>query len=926
MNTALEGSSPDRTSSHIADLLLPISLVLWEIGVSRTNTTRLGPYGLPAVLPITFYAGVAVLVVSAAFELARARPSSWRMSLHAGGLVVMLYGTAPLVYAEGRYSWLYKTVGVVQYINAHGQLNHNIDIYQNWSGFFALAAWFGKVAGVATPLAYAKWAQLVFELAALPLLYLAYDALSLSVRQRWLALMLYSGSNWIGQDYFSPQGLGTLLSLGIMAIALRWLYVGNRSRSRRSAAPRRVSPRAPSPQPKHDDSGPAAITRAEVLEAYHAVRSQPAPPGIDGVSINDFDRDLPGNLQKVWTGMTSGNYFPDPVRAVPVTRGGRVGTLRVLTVSDRVTQKVIARRLETQLRDIRNAQPGGAGRTSATLAPGNWTIQLDARAVYSRCRHDLLLKAVEASTDQTWITTYVRRCLKGAVQNPDRSLSPRRHGTAQGSPLSSVLADLFLYYTLDVWLETNFPDLAFERQLHTAVIHCTSEQQVASVRSAVMQRLEHVGLDLRPSRVQVVPQAKGLQPEGAADFSTGADRGTAGAGQEAVAQPQPSAQATQGQPSGQASAEPRRATAPAVRSLRFCALLMLIFFVLTFTHELSPYILIVEFAVLAACGLLRPRWLPFALAAIAIGYLLPRLSYVNSHYGLLSSIGNFFNNATPPSSSTSSTVAVSASQHLIERCEEVLSLCMWALAGVGAWMRRRSTRTVLALVFLAYSPILILAVQAYGNEGVLRVFLFSLPWTAALAASALAPLPTLVRTSKARSIWRLLGHPAIRDRLPAGALRAPLVLGAVLALFFPAFFGDDSFNYMSQTEVSLVTSLLQHAPVGPVYCGSLNAPVADTARYNLFPLPVIFGANGLTTRATPGIANLIARDSLSYTNNTEPAYVLITPSMINYSKAYGLVSPRDFAILLASLAHSPKWKLIASESGTVIYELPPSGG
>ena len=147
------------------------------------------------------------------------------MAAHATVLVVMLYGTAPLVYSEGRYAWFYKTIGVVQYVNTHGQLNRHIDIYQNWPGFFAFTAWFGRVAGVASPLAYAKWTQLVVELLSLPLLYLIYDALSLTVRQRWTAVLLYSAGNWIAQDYFSPQALGMLLSLGIMAMAVTWLYV-----------------------------------------------------------------------------------------------------------------------------------------------------------------------------------------------------------------------------------------------------------------------------------------------------------------------------------------------------------------------------------------------------------------------------------------------------------------------------------------------------------------------------------------------------------------------------------------------------------------------------------------------------------------------------------------------------------------------------
>ena len=129
----------------LLDLLLPASLALWALGVSRTNAANLGDYGLPPLLPPVFYAGIALLVVSASIELVRSRMSTWRMALHATALVVMLYGTAPLVYQEGRYGWLYKTIGVVQYVNAHGQLNPQIDIYQNWPGFFALAAWFDKV-------------------------------------------------------------------------------------------------------------------------------------------------------------------------------------------------------------------------------------------------------------------------------------------------------------------------------------------------------------------------------------------------------------------------------------------------------------------------------------------------------------------------------------------------------------------------------------------------------------------------------------------------------------------------------------------------------------------------------------------------------------------------------------------------------------
>jgi hypothetical protein len=600
-------ASHGRAVFHVADLLLPASLGLWALGISQTHAAVLGSFGLPGVLPVVFYAGVALLIVSAAIELARGHPSRWRMSVHAVALVVMLYGTAPLVYSQGRYSWLYKTIGVVQYVNAHGQLNRHIDIYQSWPGFFALAAWFGKVAGVASPLAYAKWAQLVFELAALPLLYLIYDALSLTARQRWVALLLYSASNWIGQDYFSPQALGTLFYLGIMAITFRWLYLGNSSGSRR--------------------------------------------------------------------------------------RG----------------------------------------------------------------------------------------------QEPDAA-----------------------------------------------------------------------GADKPSSRDSIA-----------------------------------------------------RAERPAL----LCWTIVLVYFVLTFTHELTPYILAVQLGALAVTGLLRPRWLPVALAAIAVGYLLPRFNYVNSHYGLLNSIGSFFRNAAPPSFEAR---AVAGSQVLIERCAEALSLGMWGLAVAGAWLNRRSGRTVLGLVVLAFSPFILLAVQHYGNEGILRAYLFSLPWTAALAASALASKPGNHRAAR-RGDAAFLRFP-----LASGTLRAPIALGVTLVLFFPAFFGDDSFNVMPQPEVAAVTSFLQSARAGPVYCAIDNAPLADTARYSFYPQRAIFGSNSLlgTSPAKPDIANVIANNSLIYTHGSQPAYVVVAPSMIAYSQAYGVTSSGSFTILLRALARSRTWKLIVHQAGTVIYEVP----
>ena len=324
--------------------------------------------------------------------------------------------------------------------------------------------------------------------------------------------------------------------------------------------------------------------------------------------------------------------------------------------------------------------------------------------------------------------------------------------------------------------------------------------------------------------------------------------------------------------------------------------------------------------------LLRPRWLPFALAAVALGYLLPHFNFVNQHFGVLASIGNFFGNAAPPSSSTSYVVPPH-SEKVIEECQRVLSLSMWGLALIGAWVRRRSKRTVLTLLILAFSPFLLLAINAYGNEGILRVYLFSLPWTAALAASAVAPAPSLV--SQIRGRWedprhrREYGREWVSLGKVLDALRIPLALAFALTLFFPSFFGDDSFNVMPASEVTAMTQLQENYPAGPVYSAVNNGAGADTSRYNEFSWLTVFGGVvPVGANVKLNIASLIAKDADAYTGGQQPAYVVVAPSMFAYSRAYGIAYPSSFTTLLESLARSRSWKLIENDGSTYIYEHP----
>lgn len=206
------------------DAIVPAVLVLWLLSVRRVDTAAMNDWGLLPALPVFFFVALGLLVVSIVLVLTNT-PSPVRLGLHLVVLVLVLHGTMPMLFAEPIYSWTYKHVGVVNYINLHGSLDPRIDIYQNWPGFFAPAAWLTRIAGADGPLAYAAWAPVFFNL--LICLELAFVTRSLPVgsRVRWLGMFIFVAGNWVGQDYFAPQSMAFVLSLAVFGMVLTWLRV-----------------------------------------------------------------------------------------------------------------------------------------------------------------------------------------------------------------------------------------------------------------------------------------------------------------------------------------------------------------------------------------------------------------------------------------------------------------------------------------------------------------------------------------------------------------------------------------------------------------------------------------------------------------------------------------------------------------------------
>lgn len=262
---------------------------------------------------------------------------------------------------------------------------------------------------------------------------------------------------------------------------------------------------------------PFEISKWEVQRAWEQVRANKGASGVDGIGVEEFEKDLKRNLYKVWNRMSSGTYFPPPVAAVPIPKpDGGQRMLGVPTVGDRVAQTVVARRLEGKVEPIFHPDSYGYRPNRSALDAVaacrrrcwryDWVVDLDVSKFFDSVEWDLVVKAVAAHVGKAerWIILYVTRWLAAPLQHRDGTLEQRERGTPQGSAVSPVLANLFLHYAFDTWMAREFPSVPFERYADDAVVHCVSERQARHVRAAIENRMAEVGLQLHPAKTRIV--------------------------------------------------------------------------------------------------------------------------------------------------------------------------------------------------------------------------------------------------------------------------------------------------------------------------------------------------------------------------------------------------------------------------------------
>jgi RNA-directed DNA polymerase len=282
-----------------------------------------------------------------------------------------------------------------------------------------------------------------------------------------------------------------------------------------------------------DKTKPYEISKHMVWEAYKLVKANKGAAGVDEESIQKFEANLKDNLYKIWNRMSSGSYFPPPVKAVEIPKkNGGVRILGVPTVADRIAQMTAKLYFEPLVEPIFHPdsygyRPGKSAIDAVRVTRTrcwryDWVLEFDIKGLFDNIDHELLMKAVRKHTDCPWVILYIERWLKAPFQMKDGSKRERTSGTPQGGVISPVLANLFMHYTFDKWMTKMHPHNPWARYADDAVIHCRTKEEAERLLERLNERFKACKLELHPEKTRIVyckdDDRKGDHPEIKFDF------------------------------------------------------------------------------------------------------------------------------------------------------------------------------------------------------------------------------------------------------------------------------------------------------------------------------------------------------------------------------------------------------------------------
>jgi RNA-directed DNA polymerase len=260
---------------------------------------------------------------------------------------------------------------------------------------------------------------------------------------------------------------------------------------------------------------PFDISKQRVMQAWKLIKVNDGSAGVDQQSIANFEIELKDNLYKIWNRLSSGTYFPPPVKAVPISKkSGGERILGVPTISDRVAQMVVKLTFESCvephfLPDSYGYRPNkcaldAVGVTRTRCWKYDWLVEFDIKGLFDNIDHNLLMKAVRKHTDNKWVLLYIERWLRTPMQLPDGTLQEKTKGVMQGGVISPILSNLFLHYVFDLWMRKQYPNLPWCRYADDGLVHCNTEQQAKQLFGALSKRFEECLLEIHPDKSKIV--------------------------------------------------------------------------------------------------------------------------------------------------------------------------------------------------------------------------------------------------------------------------------------------------------------------------------------------------------------------------------------------------------------------------------------
>ena len=256
------------------------------------------------------------------------------------------------------------------------------------------------------------------------------------------------------------------------------------------------------------------ITMAMVLKAYGIVRANKGGAGVDGMTWAELDANLQGHLYRLWSRLSSGSYFPAPVRQVEIPKkSGGVRPLGIPTLFDRIAQQVVRNHLEKQLEPLFHEssfgyRPGRSAHDAVAQSQRNcfnhdYAIDLDIKSYFDTIDHDLMMKALSHYCKDKWVLMYVERWLKADIMKGEKRTA-RNQGTPQGGVISPLLSNLFLHVVFDGWMQKYHPEKPFERYADDIIVHCKTERQAHFMLARIGERMSACGLTLHPLKTRIV--------------------------------------------------------------------------------------------------------------------------------------------------------------------------------------------------------------------------------------------------------------------------------------------------------------------------------------------------------------------------------------------------------------------------------------